>query len=194
MVVGLVRPARGDIYVNGLKITKMPMYLRARKGLGYLPQDASVFRGLTVKENLLAVLETIRIDRPEKKKRLKTLLEDLRISHLADQMAYTLSGGERRRLEIARALVNSPKFLLLDEPFTGIDPIAVSDIQGIISQLKGEGYGVLITDHNVRETLAITDRSYIMYEGEILISGSSETLEKDENARRVYLGEKFRLG
>ncbi len=194
MVVGLTRPDRGAIHIDGEDITGMPMHVRSRKGLGYLPQETSVFRGLTTEQNLLAVLELVRAGKQEKKKRLGELLDDLRISRLARQKASTLSGGEKRRLEIARALVTSPKFLLLDEPFTGIDPIAVSDIQEIIFGLKEKGYGVLITDHNVRETLAITDRAYIMYEGKILISGSSQELERDPQARKVYLGEKFKLG
>ncbi len=192
MAVGLTRPDRGCIYIQDEDITRMPMHLRARKGLGYLPQETSVFRGLSVEENLLAVLETMR--GVDIKERLHGLMEDLRITHLSGQKAYTLSGGEKRRLEIARALAASPKFLLLDEPFTGIDPIAVADIQEIIFGLKAKGYGVLITDHNVRETLAITDRAYIMYEGKILISGSSSELEKDKQARKVYLGDKFKLG
>ncbi len=194
MAVGLTRPDSGRIFIDGQDITRLPMHVRARKGIGYLPQETSVFRGLTVEENLMAVLEFRKGVRKEKRKILNGLLEDLRISRLASQKAYTLSGGEKRRLEIARALAAFPKFLLLDEPFTGIDPIAVSDIQEIIFGLKDKGYGILITDHNVRETLAITDRAYIMYEGKILISGSSSELEKDPQARKVYLGEKFKLG
>ena len=194
MAVGLTRPDSGRIYIDGQDITRLPMHVRARKGIGYLPQETSVFRGLTVEENLMAVLEFRKSGRREKRKIMNGLLEDLRISRLASQKSYTLSGGEKRRLEIARALAAFPKFLLLDEPFTGIDPIAVSDIQEIIFGLKDKGCGILITDHNVRETLAITDRAYIMYEGKILISGSSTELENDPQARKVYLGEKFKLG
>ncbi len=194
MAVGLTRPDKGRIYIDGADITRLPMYVRARKGIGYLPQETSVFRGLTVEENLMAVLEFMKAGKKEKREKLEGLMKDLRISRLASQRAYTLSGGEKRRLEIARALAAFPKFLLLDEPFTGIDPIAVADIQEIIFGLKEKGYGILITDHNVRETLAITDRAYIMYEGKILISGSSAELENDPQARKVYLGEKFKLG
>jgi lipopolysaccharide export system ATP-binding protein len=194
MAVGLVRPDKGAILLEGVDITRMPMHGRARRGLGYLPQETSVFRGLTVRENLMAVLEIMGGSKKKQLSRLHELMDDLRISALGPQKAYTLSGGEKRRLEIARALAASPSFLLLDEPFTGIDPIAVQDIQEIIFGLKQKGYGVLITDHNVRETLAITDRAYIMYEGKIIIRGSSAELEKDPQARKVYLGEKFKLG
>ncbi len=193
MVMGLIHPYHGNIYLNGCDITNLPMHLRARKGIGYLPQESSIFRGLTVKENIMAILETMKISKKESDRKLKGLMEDFRISHLAKQRAFSLSGGERRRVEIARALVTEPSFILLDEPFTGIDPIAVSDIQQIISELRKKGFGILITDHNVRETLAITDKAYIMYGGKILFSGTSGELATNEEARRIYLGEKFSL-
>ncbi len=193
MVVGLIHPDGGKIHLGERELTQLPMYLRAREGIGYLPQESSVFRGLTAAENIMAILETLGLSRSERDTRLKILMEELRISHLVGQKAYTLSGGERRRVEIARALVTSPSFILLDEPFTGIDPIALADIQQIISELKKRGYGILITDHSVRETLAITDRAYIMFEGKILISGSSHELATNEEAKRIYLGEKFSL-
>ena len=193
MVVGLIHVDEGEIHLDGQDITALPMHLRARKGLGYLPQESSIFRGLTVAENIMAILETLRLGRSESERRLKRLMSDLRISHLAGQKGSTLSGGERRRVEIARALVTSPSFILLDEPFTGIDPIAISDIQQIISELKEKGFGVLITDHNVRETLAITNRAYIMCDGKVLISGTSNELATNEEAKRIYLGEKFSL-
>ncbi|MEW6095226.1 MAG: LPS export ABC transporter ATP-binding protein [bacterium] len=194
MVVGLISPKSGSVWLDEEEITNLPMYQRARKGVGYLAQEPSVFRGLTVEENILAILETIKMTHLQRKARLKELLEELGIEHLAKQKAVTLSGGERRRCEIARALVTSPDFMLLDEPFVGIDPIAVDDIQGIVCQLKKKGLGVLITDHNVRETLEITDRAYIMYEGKILISGTSEDLVNDPKAKEIYLGEKFTMG
>ena len=193
MVVGLIHVDEGEIHLDGQDITALPMHLRARKGLGYLPQESSIFRGLTVAENIMAILETLRLGRSESERRLKRLMSDLRISHLAGQKGSTLSGGERRRVEIARALVTSPSFILLDEPFTGIDPIAISDIQQIISELKEKGFGVLITDHNVRETLAITNRAYIMCDGKVLISGTSNELATNEEAKRIYLGEIFSL-
>ncbi len=171
----------------------MPMYLRARNGIGYLPQEPSVFRKLTVAENLMAILETMNLSSAERKERRDSLLVELGISHLADNMAYTLSGGERRRVEIARALTLSPKFILLDEPFAGIDPLAVQDIQGIISLLKSKGIGILITDHNVRETLAITDRAYIISEGKIIEAGTSAEITASPRVRQFYLGETFRL-
>ncbi len=194
MVVGLIRQDGGKIYLDERELSQLPMYLRTREGIGYLPQESSVFRGLTVSENIMAILETLRLSRSERNARLKSLLAELRISHLAGQKAYTLSGGERRRVEIARGLVTSPSFILLDEPFTGIDPIAVADIQQIMSGLREKGFGILITDHSVRETLAITDRAYIMFEGKILISGTSGELAANEEAKRIYLGEKFSLG
>lgn len=193
MIVGLLSPDKGSIYLNGKDITNFPMYKRARMGLGYLPQESSVFRGLTVEENILAILETMRLNNEERKARLSFLLDELRISHLSKQIAYTLSGGERRRVEIARALVTSPLFILLDEPFTGIDPISVADVQDIIQDLKKKGIGVLITDHNVRETLRITDRSYIIYEGKVLFSGTADELANNEQVRKVFLGDKFTL-
>jgi len=193
MVVGLLAPDRGRILLDGADITALPMYRRSRRGIGYLPQESSVFRKLTVEENLLAILETLDLTPREREERLVALLRELGLEGLAKQRAYTLSGGERRRLEITRALISSPSYLLLDEPFTGIDPIAIADIQEIISRLKQKGIGVLITDHNVRETLQITDRSYILYGGQILVSGTSKELATNERAREIYLGEKFSL-
>jgi len=193
MVVGLVRPDQGTVLLDGKDITKMPMYQRAKNGIGYLPQEPSVFRKLTVAENLMAILETMDLSGLERKERRDLLLSELGIAHLAKSRAYTLSGGERRRVEIARALTLSPKFILLDEPFAGIDPLAVQDIQGIISLLKSKGIGVLITDHNVRETLAITDRAYIISEGEIIEAGNAAEIMSSPRVRQFYLGEAFRL-
>ena len=193
MVVGLINPDKGRIVFNERNITKLPMYKRANCGIGYLSQESSVFRRLTVQENIMAVLEAVGVPRSERKKRLEKLLAELGISHLAKSKAYTLSGGERRRLEITRALVTEPSFILLDEPFSGIDPIAVFDAQQIIKELRDRGLGILLTDHSVRETLAITDRSYIMFEGRILISGTSDELISDPKAREIYLGEKFTM-
>ncbi len=193
MVVGLLAPDRGRILLDGVDITDLPMYRRSRRGIGYLPQESSVFRKLTVEENLLAILETLDLTAREREERLYALLRELGLEGLAKQRAYTLSGGERRRLEITRALISSPSYLLLDEPFTGIDPIAITEIQGIVSRLRQKGIGVLITDHNVRETLEITDRSYILYDGQILVSGTSKELATNERAREIYLGEKFSL-
>lgn len=193
MVVGMLRPDDGRIIFDGNDITKLPMHMRSRNGIGYLSQEPSVFRKLTVKENIMAILETLDLPRSVRKKRLEELLNELDITRLAEKKAYMLSGGERRRLEITRALVTNPLFILLDEPFSGIDPIAVSDAQEIISDLKRKGLGILLTDHNVRETLEITDYSYIMAEGRILISGTSEQLIDDPKARELYLGEKFRM-
>jgi lipopolysaccharide export system ATP-binding protein len=193
MVVGLVRPEQGRVVLDGTDITRMPMYQRAKNGIGYLAQEPSVFRKLTVSDNLMAVLETMDLSSVERKERRDQLLAELGIAHLSDSMAYTLSGGERRRVEIARALTLSPKFILLDEPFAGIDPLAVVDIQGIISLLKGKGIGVLITDHNVRETLAITDRAYIITEGKIIEAGTAEEITASPRVRQFYLGEAFRL-
>jgi lipopolysaccharide export system ATP-binding protein len=192
-VVGLLPPDRGRIMLDGSDITALPMYRRARRGIGYLPQESSVIRKLTVEDNLLAILEMLDLTPREREERKVALLRELGLDERAKQRAYTLSGGERRRLEISRALITSPSFLLLDEPFTGIDPIAIGDIQEIISRLKGKGIGVLITDHNVRETLQITDRSYILYDGQILVSGTSKELATNERAREIYLGEKFSL-
>ena len=194
MMVGIERPNEGKIFLDEKDITRYPMYRRAREGIGYLSQEPSVFRNLTVEENIMAILETRKnIDKKDRKKRLEELLEDLQISHLTNSKAYTLSGGERRRLEICRTLVTEPSFILLDEPFTGIDPIAVFEIQKIVHNLKKNGYGILITDHSVRETLEITDHAYIMYEGKILFSGTSEELIKSEKAREIYLGERFTM-
>lgn len=192
MIVGLTPPDRGDIFLNGERMTGVPMYLRARKGISYLPQEPSIFRKLTVEENIMAILETLDLSPAERQSRLEALLGELNISHLAKNKAFTLSGGERRRLEITRALVISPQFILLDEPFAGIDPIVVMEIQKIIFQLKKRGIGVLITDHNVQETLEITDRSYIIYEGGILISGTSSEIANSPQAREIYLGDRFR--
>jgi len=193
MIVGFLKADRGTIHLGDQDITRMPMYRRARLGMGYLPQEASVFRKLTVRENVLAILETLKLDRKERERRLEDLLNELDINKIADRKGYQLSGGERRRVEITRALVTDPRFLLLDEPFVGIDPIAVGEIQEIILRLKKRGLGILITDHNVRETLHTTDRAYILYEGRIILSGTSRELADDPTARRVYLGERFRL-
>jgi lipopolysaccharide export system ATP-binding protein len=193
MTVGLTGPDSGRVLLDGADVTNDPMYIRARKGIGYLPQEPSVFRGLTVRQNILAILETLRLSAAERRTRLGGLLAELNLTPLADSPAYTLSGGERRRVEITRALVISPRFILLDEPFAGIDPIAVADIQDIVSHLSERGIGVLITDHNVRETLRITDRAYIVNEGAIFRSGTPESLAEDEEVRRVYLGSDFRL-
>ncbi len=193
MTVGLVAPDSGRVELNGIDVTDDPMYVRARKGIGYLPQEASIFRGLTVEQNIQAILETMKIGAAERRQRTKELLAELNLTPLANSMAYTLSGGERRRAEITRALVMEPKFILLDEPFAGIDPIAVTDIQKIIFHLKARGIGVLITDHNVRETLRITDRAYIVHGGAIFKSGTPESLAADEEVRRIYLGTEFRL-
>jgi lipopolysaccharide export system ATP-binding protein len=193
MVVGLTAPDSGRVLLDGIDVTDDPMYIRARKGIGYLPQEASIFRGLTVEQNIMAILETLDLDGGERRARLRELLAELGLTPLAKSPAYTLSGGERRRVEITRALVISPKFMLLDEPFAGIDPIAVSDIQTIIFHLKTRGIGVLITDHNVRETLRITDRAYIVHDGVIFKSGTPQSLADDEDVKRIYLGADFRL-
>jgi lipopolysaccharide export system ATP-binding protein len=193
MTVGLTAPDSGRVELDGLDVTDDPMYLRARKGIGYLPQEPSIFRGLTVEQNLMAILETMGLDGATRRARLKELLGELNLTPLARSPAYTLSGGERRRAEITRALVVSPKFILLDEPFAGIDPIAVSEIQKIIFHLKDRGIGVLITDHNVRETLRITDRAYIVHDGVLFKSGTPVSLAADEEVRRIYLGADFRL-
>ena len=191
MIVGLVRPQSGCVMLDGHDITEMPMYQRARHGIGYLAQEPSAFRKLTVAENVQLVLEMAGMPHKERMARTDHLLQELRINHVRDQRAYTLSGGERRRTEIARALAVSPKFILLDEPFTGVDPIAISDIQDIVAELKQKGIGIIITDHNVRETLAITDRAYILSEGQIKTSGVSADLPNDPIAREFYLGERF---
>ena len=193
MTVGLTSPDRGRVFLDDEDVTDDPMYIRARKGIGYLPQEPSIFRGLTVEQNVLAILETLDMSAGERRARAKQLLAELNLSSLANSPAYTLSGGERRRAEITRALVMSPRFILLDEPFAGIDPIAVTDIQQIIAHLKTRGIGVLITDHNVRETLRITDRAHIVADGVIFRSGTPDQLAADEEVRRIYLGADFRL-
>ena len=191
MVVGLTRPDEGQVLLNDEDVTHFPMHKRAKKGVSYLPQEPSVFRKLTVEDNILAVLESQKLSAFDRKKRARSLLREMNILHIKDSMAYTLSGGERRRVEISRALATSPVFILLDEPFAGIDPIAVSDIQSIISQLKKRGIGVLITDHSVRETLSITDRAYIINEGEIISSGSPQQVAQDDKVKQIYLGDQF---
>src|SRR5262245_44596315 len=193
MLVGLLPSDGGRIFLEGQEISSLPMYQRCRLGIGYLPQESSVFRKLTVEENLLAILETRDLTGAERRQRARELLAELDLTALAPYPAYTLSGGERRRLEITRALVTSPQYLLLDEPFTGIDPIAIGDIQEIVARLKDRGIGILITDHNVRETLAITDRAYILYDGKILVSGTASEIANNAIAREIYLGEKFSL-
>jgi lipopolysaccharide export system ATP-binding protein len=193
MVVGLVAPDAGRVRLDDRDVTDDPMYVRARNGIGYLPQESSVFRGLSVSDNILAILETLPIDAAERRTRLRGLLDELGLTPLAKSKAHTLSGGERRRVEITRALVNEPKFMLLDEPFAGIDPIAVAEIQKIIFHLRTRGIGVLITDHNVRETLKITDRAYIVHDGMVFRSGTPAGLASDEDVKRIYLGADFRL-
>ena len=193
MVVGLTAPDSGRVLLDGADVTDDPMYVRARKGIGYLPQEASIFRGLSVEDNITAILETLPLDAASRRSRRTELLAELGLTPLANAPAYTLSGGERRRVEITRALVVSPKIMLLDEPFAGIDPIAVTDIQKIIFHLKERGIGVLITDHNVRETLRITDRAYIVHDGVIFRSGTPASLAADEDVKRIYLGSEFRL-
>lgn len=193
MIMGLIRPDEGIIMFKGLDVSQMPMYKRARMGMGYLAQEASIFRKLTVEENIMAILETLDISRKERKERLERLLDELELAPLAKQKAMTLSGGERRRLEITRALVTDPSFILLDEPFSGVDPIAVYDVQQIIGQLKEKNMGILITDHNVRETLSCVDRAYLMSEGNVVCEGVSDYLVNDEKAREVYLGPKFTM-
>jgi lipopolysaccharide export system ATP-binding protein len=189
----MVRPDGGKVFIDDTELTTYPMYKRARTGIGYLPQESSIFRKLSVEQNIMAILETRKMTSKQRKDRLNFLLEDFKITHIRKSMAMSLSGGERRRLEIARALASEPDFLLLDEPFAGIDPIAVEDIQSIIAKLKDDGMGVLISDHNVRETLAITDRAYIVFQGQILVEGQAEDLANDEEAKRIYLGESFKL-
>jgi lipopolysaccharide export system ATP-binding protein len=193
MVVGLCRPDSGRVFLDGEPITELPMYQRARRGISYLPQEPSVFRRLTVKENLLAVLETMPIEPVRRRERVEELLGEFRIEHIANSRGFALSGGERRRVEIARALATGPAFILLDEPFAGIDPIAVIDIQNIITALKEKGLGVLISDHNVRETLGVCDKAYIMSAGEVLECGDPVQISQSKKAREIYLGEKFRL-
>ncbi len=193
MITGMIKPDKGDVVLDNKVITGLPMYKRARKGIGYLPQEASIFRKLTVEENLKAVLETLPISKKEQNERLESLLAELNIESLRGNKGYQLSGGERRRVEVTRSLVTEPSFMLLDEPFAGIDPIAVADLQNIVTKLREKGLGVLITDHNVRETLSITDRAYIMYEGAIKRSGTADDLAGDPEVREIYLGEAFRL-
>ena len=193
IIVGLIPATSGAVLINGQPITRMPMYRRARLGIGYLPQEASVFRKLTVRNNLRCIAESLPISRQERNARVESLLEELGLEAVSTQPAYTLSGGERRRLEIARALLTEPRFLLMDEPFSWVDPISVAEVQKIVLALKGKGIGVLITDHNVRETLRIVDRAYLLHDGEVLAEGDSETLIKDANSRRFYLGEDFAL-
>jgi len=193
MFTGMIKPTDGDVYINDQRITKLPMYKRAQLGVGYLAQEASVFRKLTVEQNIMLVLQTLNISKKEQKERLEILLDELNIRKNRKSLAYTLSGGERRRTEITRALVTNPDFILLDEPFVGVDPIAVEDIQKIVVSLKRRNIGVLITDHNVHETLSITDRAYLMFEGKILKSGTAEFLANDEEAKRLYLGDSFKL-
>ena len=193
MIVGILRPDKGKIFLEGKDITGLPMYKRARRGIGYLSQEPSIFRQLTVKENVWAILETTKLTAPEKQEKLKSLLRDLGVEHLAENKACLLSGGEKRRVEISRSLVTTPQYILLDEPFVGIDPITTVEIQQIVARLRNKGLGVLVTDHNVRETLEIIDRAYIMYEGKILLSGTAKELLESEEARKVYLGKKFRM-
>ncbi len=193
MITGMIRPNSGKIFLDDKNMTSLPMYKRARLGMAYLPQEASIFRKLTVEQNLLAIMEALNFPRKERKERSQALMEELRITHIANNKGYNLSGGERRRTEIARALVNNPKFILLDEPFAGVDPIAVQDIQSIILSLKEKNIGILITDHNVHETLSITDHAYLLFEGKVLKDGDSEFLANDPEARKLYLGEKFQL-
>ena len=193
MITGFIRPNSGKIFLDEEDLTRLPMYRRARRGIAYLPQEPSIFRKLTVEENLLAIMEALKMPREVRKRRTAELLEELNIAHIAKNKGYNLSGGERRRTEIARTLVTSPKFILLDEPFAGVDPIAVEDIQRIVLKLKERNIGVLITDHNVHETLSITDHAYLLYEGRILKEGDSEYLANDPEARKLYLGDKFRL-
>ncbi len=193
MMTGMIRPDAGSVMLDGDDVTSLPMYKRARKGVGYLPQEASIFRKLSVEDNIRAILETLPISKSERDERLESLLAELNIEHLRKSDGYQLSGGERRRVEVTRSLVTEPSFMLLDEPFAGIDPIAVADLQGIVTKLRDRGLGVLITDHNVRETLSITDRAYIMYEGSIKRSGTADELASDPEVREIYLGEAFRL-
>ncbi len=193
MIVGMIKPNDGKVFLESQEITKMPMYKRARLGIGYLPQEASVFRRLSVEDNLMAVLQMINISAFERKERLEKLIDDFGIGHIRKSKGYQLSGGERRRTEIARALATNPKFILLDEPFAGIDPIAVEDIMNIVAGLKNRGIGILITDHNVHETLSIVDRAYILISGNIFKQGTADVLAEDEEVRKLYLGEKFKL-
>ena len=193
MIVGLVRPDEGDVFLDDMEITKAPMYKRAQMGIGYLPQEVSVFRKLSVEDNIMAILEMTDLSKTQRQEKLERLLEEFHLTHVRKNLGNRLSGGEKRRTEIARALATDPKFVLLDEPFAGVDPIAVEDIQAIVSELKKRNIGILITDHNVQETLSITDRAYLLFEGSILKSGTAEDLASDEQVRRVYLGQNFVL-
>jgi len=193
MMTGMVRPSGGTVTLNNKDVTHAAMYARAQAGISYLPQEASIFRKLTVEQNILLILETLKLNRTQRMERLDFLLEELSISHIRKNKGYQLSGGERRRTEICRALVTEPDFILLDEPFAGVEPIAVEDIQNIVLKLKGRGIGVLITDHNVHETLSITDRAYLLFQGKILLAGTAEYLANDDNAKKLYLGNNFRL-
>jgi lipopolysaccharide export system ATP-binding protein len=193
MMVGLVRPDEGRVFLDDVEITKLPMYKRAQMGIGYLPQEVSVFRNLSVEDNIMAILEMTKLTKEERSEKLEQLLEEFSLTHVRKNLGNRLSGGEKRRTEIARALATNPKFVLLDEPFAGVDPIAVEDIQSIISELKKRNIGILITDHNVQETLSITDRAYLLFEGSILKSGTAEELASDEQVRKVYLGQNFVL-
>ena len=193
MIAGLIRPDDGRVFLDNDDITDQPIYIRARKGIKYLPQEASIFRKLTVEQNILAILETLKLSKEERKEKLRNLLDELNIKYIAKNKAYTLSGGERRRVEIARSLITSPSFILLDEPFAGIDPIAVIDIQGIIMQLKSKGIGVIISDHNVRETLGVCDKAYIIDQGTIIEIGDPKQIANSKKAREIYLGENFTL-
>jgi lipopolysaccharide export system ATP-binding protein len=193
MIVGMIKPTEGQVFIDDKRITKLPMYKRARLGIGYLPQEASVFRQLTVEQNLTAVLEVLGVPRAERHQRAEALLEDFNIAHIRHSKGYMLSGGERRRTEIARALTANPSFILLDEPFAGVDPIAVEDIMRIVKTLKERNIGVLITDHNVHETLSIVDRAYLLFDGTIMMEGDSEQLANDAEARKMYLGQSFKL-
>ncbi len=193
MIVGLVKPDSGTVHLDGMNITELPMYKRSQLGIGYLPQEVSVFRKLSVEDNIMAILEMTDLKKPEREARLEKLLEEFSLTHVRKNLGNRLSGGEKRRTEIARALATDPKFVLLDEPFAGVDPIAVEDIQSIVSELKKRNIGILITDHNVQETLSITDRAYLLFEGDILKSGTAEELAADERVRAVYLGQNFKL-
>ncbi len=193
MIVGMVKPNDGKVFIDENEITDEPMYNRAKMGVGYLPQEASVFRKLSVEDNIMAILQMTKLGRKERKEKLESLLEELSITHIRKSMGFQLSGGERRRTEIARALATDPKFILLDEPFAGVDPIAVEDIMSIVANLKHKGIGILITDHNVHETLSIVDRAYILINGKIFRSGTAENLAEDEEVKKLYLGEKFKL-
>ena len=193
MIVGFISPDGGRVAIDDHDLSRLPMYKRARLGIGYLPQESSIFRRLTVEENIMAILQSMKMPRERRRERMEELLELMGVAHIRRNKGYELSGGERRRVEIARALVTEPKFMLLDEPFAGIDPIAVADLQSVVGQLREQGLGVLITDHNVRETLHITDRAYILFEGKIEMSGTAEEIVGSDKARAIYLGEKFRL-